>query len=57
MIGFSYYDEPPSTTPTTQEILAALTAGQKTGIVGIMIKMVMGEKKVINLSRKYSGFN
>ena len=46
MIGFSYYDEPPSTTPTTQEILAALTAGQKTGILnGFALKTPVTQLK------------
>ena len=33
MIGFSYYDSPPSTALTTQEILASLTAQQKLAIL------------------------
>jgi len=33
MIGFSYYDDVPSTEPTTQEILASLTGAQKLAVL------------------------
>ena len=46
MIGFSFYNEVPSTAPTTQEILAALTAGQKTAILnGFALKTPVTQLK------------
>ncbi len=46
MIGFSYYNEVPSTAPTTQEILAALTSSQKTAILnGFALKTPVTQLK------------
>ena len=46
MIGFSSYDTPPSVGPTTQEILAALTAGQKTAVLnGFALKTPVTQLK------------
>ena len=46
MIGFSAYDVVPSTGSTTQEILAALTAGQKIAILnGFALKTPVTQLK------------
>ena len=46
MIGFSFYNQPPQVGPTTQEILAALTAVQKTGILnGFALKTPVTQLK------------
>lgn len=46
MIGFSHYDVPPSTAPTTQEILATLTGAQKTAILnGFALKTPVTQLK------------
>lgn len=46
MIGFTYYNVPPSTTPTTQEILAALTGAQKLSVLdGFVAKTPITELK------------
>jgi hypothetical protein len=46
MIGFSSYDEVPATGPTTQEILASLTAAQKLAVLdGFALKTPVTQLK------------